>query len=326
MRKVRRLFMSNRKQQGVGGFNPAAAYDSPTPAPKRRRRRKVSRTRYRETAKSGALSLLKFLPYLLIATAAASLPLAGYKLYVYFLSSPHFALHEINVQGTSRLSSDLLVRTSGLTAGANVLGIDEEEARQKLQALPWVRRADVARELPNRVIISVEERVPAAILVEERTWLVDTDGIPFKELEEGEYDPSLLVLAGVEVSRLHAAGRVERSREMLGEALTIAKDYRNMGLDLRCQITGVDYDDIVGYTLVSDEQQRFVLGFGEFPEKLHRLSVVLDDLSRRDSGVEVVRLDNEKQPWKVAAAGTNVKFSSGPAPISVPALGRELLP
>jgi len=113
---------------------------------------------------------------------------------------------------------------------------------------------------------------------------------------------------------------------MLGEALAIAKDYRTMGLGRRCRISGVDYDDIVGYTLVSSEQQRFVLGFGGFPEKLHRLAVVLEDLDRRNSDVEVVRLDNEKQPWKVAAAGTNVKFSSGPAPISVPALGRELLP
>ena len=326
MRKVRKLFMSGKRQQGVGGFNPAAAFDAPSSGKRRRRRRKVSRTKYRETVKSGALSLVKFIPYLLIATAAASLPLAGYKLYVYFLSSPYFALRQIEVQGVERLSSDLIVRATGLSAGANVLAIDEDGAREKLEALAWIRRADVSRELPDRVVITVVERHPAAILVEENSWLVDTEGNPFKELAQSDYDPSLLVLAGVEVSRLHRAGRGERAREMLGEALAIAKDYRAMGLDRRCSIAGVDYDDIVGYTLVSSEQQRFVLGFGNFPEKLHRLSVVLEDLSRRDSGVEVVRLDNEKQPWKVAAAGTSVEFSAGPVPLSMPALGRELLP
>ena len=225
MRKVRKLFMSGKRQQGVGGFNPAAAFDAPSSGKRRRRRRKVSRTKYRETVKSGALSLVKFIPYLLIATAAASLPLAGYKLYVYFLSSPYFALRQIEVQGVERLSSDLIVRATGLSAGANVLAIDEDGAREKLEALAWIRRADVSRELPDRVVITVVERHPAAILVEENSWLVDTEGNPFKELAQSDYDPSLLVLAGVEVSRLHRAGRGERAREMLGEALAIAKDY-----------------------------------------------------------------------------------------------------
>jgi len=269
---------------------------------------------------------LGFLPYLAAAVVAASLPLFGYHLYVEVMSSPHLSIQEIEVVGVERMTPEAVVAASGMHRGMHILGIDETQVEDRLRWLPWVGKVSVHRDLPDRMIIEVEERTIAALLVEQHSYLVDGEGHLIKEMEPQEYDPGLLVVAGLEATRLLKMGEDEQVRETLSEALAIRRDYRALGLDNNYQLSEIHFSELQGFTLAARTGQRFVLGFRDYPEKLRKLAAVLADLARRKSSVAVVRLDNEKQPWKVAVAGAKVELETRRRLNVVPAAGKDFLP
>jgi len=308
-----------------------------------RSRRAARRRRVSFADRAGALMrpIFRLLPYAVIAAVAAAMPYAGYRLYLYVLTSPHFAAKTINVSGNVHVHRDAVLGAAGLAEGINVLSLDESDAEEALRALPWTRSAIVDGQLPDHVEVSIVERKAVAVVVEEKSWLVDEDGNVFKELDPGELDREMLVIGGVEVSRLAESGDERRIRESVGEAISLADQYRRMGLERYGRISGVDYDDVTGFTLVTEDRKRFAMGFGDtgvgagsllgtggrdFASKLSRLSVILADIEQRGSRMRVVRLDDEKHPWKVAVAGTNLRFLPEAADVQRGESSKELLP
>jgi cell division protein FtsQ len=299
------------------------------PKSSRRRRRSSQKTlgdRVKSTTKPALRNALRFVPYALIAIAAASLPLFGYELYVDLMTSPHLALKTVTVEGCQRLDAELVRRSASVTLGDNLLQVDEDEVVERLRWHPWVRKVQVTKELPDTLRIQLEERVPAAILVEERSFLVDEGGYLFKEMEPGEFDAGLLVIAGIKATEMVKAGEEKRLRRTLSEIIAVAKEYRTLGYERYYQILEAHYDDVVGLTLVGQGRQRFVLGNGAYPAKLRRLGEILGHLAKNESGVESVRLDNERHPWKVAVAGSTITFEAERKGALVPEVNMEMLP
>ena len=83
---------------------------------------------------------------LLDATASAGLELAN-----------------VEVRGRVRTPSDQILAALNVKQGQPLLAFDPYAARQALEALPWVRQAEVERHLPNLVRVTLEERVPLAL-------------------------------------------------------------------------------------------------------------------------------------------------------------------
>ena len=73
------------------------------------------------------------------------------------------ALREVLVQGRGRTTQDELMAALGLELGAPILGLDPNELRARLEALPWIALATVERRLPDTLFIAVEEREPLAL-------------------------------------------------------------------------------------------------------------------------------------------------------------------
>ena len=333
MRKGRwSLRRKRRVKQNVTVFNPSVASVAVPGAPAQKRgrgRRRARKSPLERLVRPASLLLnwaCRLTPYILVTALTATLPYFGYKLYMEMMTSPHLALAKIEVQGVERLSEDVVIAASGLAAGDNVLSLDAEAVEERLRWLEWVRKVAVERDLPSGVVITIQERVPAALLADDGVYLVDEDGHVFKEMAEEDYDPDLLVIAGVEAARRIKAGENRRLRETLSEILAVARDYQVLGLDRFARLSEVHYDELLGISLVTDKRQRFVLGVGEYPARMRRLATVLSHLEENESGVTEVRLDNERQPWKVAASGTGVKFKQRRSPAALPAIGRELLP
>lgn len=66
------------------------------------------------------------------------------------------------VIGAVHVSPDDVRKRAAIARDRNVWLIDKSAAEQRIDALPWVRRAQIHRALPARVAIVVEEREPAA--------------------------------------------------------------------------------------------------------------------------------------------------------------------
>ncbi|MEE4349427.1 MAG: cell division protein FtsQ/DivIB [Pacificimonas sp.] len=88
-----------------------------------------------------------------------------------------FAVDDVEVRGADRLQR-LPVYTAALDgASDSMLLVDLDTVRGRLEALPWVENASVSRALPNRLIIDIDERVPAAIWQNDGGYrLIDRNG------------------------------------------------------------------------------------------------------------------------------------------------------
>ncbi len=218
----------------------------------------------------------------------------------YASTTPRFAITKLEVVGNRRLSDEALGRRAGVAVGDNLFVLDAVAAEQALLADPWIQEVKVSRELPSTLRIELVEREAAAIAVlGGRSWLVTADGVPFKEVSEGDpYDlphltgvtPDALaqdrdgavarLRTGIEVLRHY--GRTAPSRVHVAQEV-------HLGEDGRVVLTaGKD-----GMTLH--------LGQGQYRRRLLMAERIIEQLGRRGRTPGILFLDNEAHPERVVA-------------------------
>lgn len=74
-----------------------------------------------------------------------------------------FYIDEVYLEGRTRTPREDVINLLDLDRGQPILAFDLAAAREMLEALPWVRSADVARHLPRTIYIRLREREPFAI-------------------------------------------------------------------------------------------------------------------------------------------------------------------
>ena len=105
-------------------------------------------------------------------------------------------INEVMVSGHRFTTDSEIYGALGLEHAGSLLRFDVKGARQRIEALPWVRTADVARILPDILTIRIEERRPTAIWEHgERVMLVDQAGRVLANLAGGR--PSALALTRI---------------------------------------------------------------------------------------------------------------------------------
>ena len=78
------------------------------------------------------------------------------------LISPLFAIRQIEIVGNSAIcAKDILCRAQ-LETGQNMLAFNASAVRAQISLLPYVQDVTVVREFPDRVVISIAERIPIA--------------------------------------------------------------------------------------------------------------------------------------------------------------------
>jgi len=77
---------------------------------------------------------------------------------------PYFAVHEVVLHHHGQLAPAHIRAAAGIEPGTSIWDIDVERARFDLERQPWIRRAEVRRHLPDRVVILVREHRPKAIV------------------------------------------------------------------------------------------------------------------------------------------------------------------
>ncbi|MDR2766439.1 MAG: FtsQ-type POTRA domain-containing protein, partial [Holosporaceae bacterium] len=88
-----------------------------------------------------------------------------------------FCIKKIEFDGNERVPDVLLLKTSGLRYKGNIFAMSLEAVKERLENVAWIRSAVVQRKLPDRICITVAERIPIAILQSKhRLYLVDAEG------------------------------------------------------------------------------------------------------------------------------------------------------
>lgn len=119
--------------------------------------------------------------WVLRGIAAGFLALA--LIYVFYIGTgkvitlPALAVKTIHVEGFRGIDSEDVVRMSGIRIGQPLLRIDLKEVRGRVIRHPVVRDAAVVRELPDTIRIAIEERTPAAVVMDRDFSFVDMEGV-----------------------------------------------------------------------------------------------------------------------------------------------------
>lgn len=231
---------------------------------------------------------------LVVGTAAA----IAWGAHRYALTTPRFAIDDLVVEGTRRLSKDQVLQLAAIRRGDNVFSVDVERSETAVLTSPWIESARILRRLPGHVRIEIKERQPRALLViDGRMLLVSDDGIPFKSLEPT--DPhDLPLVTGLSAAALARNQKAELAR--LSEALGLLNLYDQLPLHVAYAAEELHLDERGHAVLtVGSEGTALHLGAGPWKQKLLRAVRVLGKSEAAGAPAGVVFLDNEAHPERV---------------------------
>lgn len=183
----------------------------------------------------------------------------------YLLDHPYFAVREVKVLGVERLKGADVVVMSGLEPHTVIWRIDPEQVEERVRRHPWVKEVKVRRELPARLVFTVEEWTPAGIAAMDQLYYVDEDGVVFKALDEGD-SVDFPFVTGLRSAELRP--REPGVRKKLSQVLAFARAVERTALDLS-EIRFQPGGGIVLYPV--SYPVPFHVGWGDWDGKLDRL-------------------------------------------------------
>jgi cell division protein FtsQ len=201
------------------------------------------------------------------------------------LTSPRFAVTAVEVRGASRVPPQRILEVSGIVHGANLWRINPEHVRARLEELPEIRRADVVRELPNRVSIAVEERRPFTLVHAGRLHWLDEEGRVLGE-ERHAVAPEVPVISGLSEDELTSMRTAPGPRAR--QAITLIRALLRTGSTLASEISEIDMSRPEGPVLYTVDGVEVRLGTEQWEERLARLEGVLAQVATQDvNGVDL---------------------------------------
>jgi len=224
----------------------------------------------------------------------------------YLMTSPRFGLEKVEMEGQRLRTKDDLLARAGIKMGQNVFTIDLDAARTKMLGDPYVEHATLARRLPDTIIVDIEERVPAAVVVIGQVpYLVTRDGVTFKRLEVGDPSDLPVITIGGSTSEDLAENDREGFALYVRRALDVELEYRQSSLAQKMPLEEIHIDPGLSMSLVVGTSAQgtttLVLGQPPWRRKLDQAARVVQELDRRGQKPDTILLDQGARPERVVA-------------------------
>jgi cell division protein FtsQ len=204
--------------------------------------------------------------------------------------SPRFALRNVEISATTRITADEIVALAGVAQGDRLLKLDMDVIAARVAEHPWAAEVRVRRRLPSALRFEVTERRAIATVNLGGLYLVDETGRPFKRATMGEAD-GLPVLTGLERSQY--VDHRGPSEAVFREAIGILTAYR--GQAGRPEVGEINMSPRYGFTLFLLEGGAEIrLGRKDYDRKLARLDQIFEAVKTSGAdpaSIRVVHLD-----------------------------------
>jgi cell division septal protein FtsQ len=214
---------------------------------------------------------------------------AGRQVVRHVIASPRFAVRDVQVGASTRVTSDEIRQLAGVRIGDRLLAVDPDAVAARVTTHPWILSARVRRELPSTLVVEVTERRAVASALLGALYLVDGAGHPFKRATFAEAD-GLPVITGV--TRDQYASVRGTSEAVFRQALVLYAGYSD-GHPERPKLSEIHVDTRTGFSLILFEGSGEIrIGQGDFEAKLARLDRIFAALgSRGPAALATVYLD-----------------------------------
>lgn len=235
---------------------------------------RVGRTRRRR--RPPLRRLRRLVPIAALVTLVV--PGAGFGAH-WLLTAPRFAIASVEVRGASRLAPERVLAAAAIEPGISIFRLDTGAVAGRVVALPEIRRAEVVRELPNRVVISVEERRPFTLVHAGRLHWLDEEGRLLGASPQAVV-AQVPVVSGLTEEEL-ASMRSAPGPKALA-AITLIRALLRSGSALTAEISEIDMSRRDGPVLYTVDGVEVRLGAEDWEERLARLEGILGQVATQD--------------------------------------------
>ncbi len=121
----------------------------------------------------------------ILVLAVAVLAFISRVVYDYMKETPLLTLREVTIEGCQKTSEKDILSMAQLDRQPNILSINLAKLRNKVEANPWIDRAEIRRIFPDRISIKIIERQPVAIILLDRLYYIDGQGVIFARVPKG---------------------------------------------------------------------------------------------------------------------------------------------
>lgn len=233
-------------------------------------------------------------PVLMILIMAAALGL------LIFMRTSYFCIKDISVLGNSFVNEQEIIEYAGITHGMNTLSVKVKEIEKKLNTHPYILSAQVQRNLPGGIEITVNERDLVGYIPFMGSFLLlDSEGrvisaaarMPVKDLP---------VYQGIKVESFQEREILDIDNiQIFDKIIYISKCIaQNLAGYAPIEVNIEDVENIV-----IDLDGRFVIKVGDIEGleyKLQYSNTILEKLFNREIGGEIDVSHGEKafyRPW-----------------------------
>lgn len=227
---------------------------------------------------------LHLLVVCLVFAALSALCVTAYRT---LLASPLLQVTRIQVRGYQRLDPQAVIQQAKIPAGANILSLDLNAVSRRLANHPWIAAALISREIPDRIRIEIEERLPVALVRGQQFYLMDPQGICFAIAVPSEH-VGLPIITGLDPDTIGPGRSLPREFTVLIEDLyrvcQLKMDWRLISEIRWANHTGLSIFTVQGGIQVN-------LGSGNYGPKLARLEKVLRYLEEKGVQAQLRGID-----------------------------------
>ena len=221
-----------------------------------------------------------------------SLVVASFYTYTYLTTSDKLAIARIDFSGLSRLTASDVEDLLADVQGQNILLLSLVDYAKRFTDHPRIRRTSLKRVLPNRVLCTVEEREPVALVYRDRFLEVDEEGMVMTA-DELTTLLDLPIISGFEQGGVRE-GQYCRDDRFLGalELLDLCKRY---GGDFAQDISEVRVDE-QGASIVSlTKGTTLLVGRTNFESRLKKFFLMKGTIADRNETARLIDLRFDDQ-------------------------------
>lgn len=222
------------------------------------------------------------------SVSGAILTFAVVVIAIVFLMSVFLRISDITVEGNEHYTDAEIINAIDIEQGDNLFFFDRFAAISRVFAkLPYVEEVALERQLPNKVIITVQEcKALAYIAVGDENWTIDRSCKVLGKATEDELS-TLICVEGLNPGTLLIGERLtsaDGDEEIIGFISEVL--YQIQERNLAEHILSLDFEDPLGASMQYGTRFTVILGGkSEVNHKFAMLESVLEQLKEGDGGI-----------------------------------------
>ena len=178
---------------------------------------------------------------------------------IYAMLSPIFNITSIEVSGNSRISSETILSLSGLEINQNIFNFSTSQVKNNIKQNAYIESVEISRSFPDKVEISVEERVATFVLTIGNAYAYINNQGYILEITSNKGSYPIISSYETPVEQIKEGSRlVTEDLEKLNDVLRIMEAISIGDNNISKLITQINIQDKTNYILTLEKENKTI--------------------------------------------------------------------